>query len=218
MNALSTPTYGPLGRACSALAVVAVLVAAVLATLFGQAPAAHATVGGTADYPVTLAGATTGQVPLATATRWGTGFIFSARAINVQPSRLSSELQHVSAYYQVQAQGIGSTVWQTVATAGAGADLTQWVPNPWDDPENDSEMLAAAGKQLPTMQFPSLRVTSVKHYRVLVTVTWSVPDTGRQLGSVTLAPQIAGDLRCDGGGLVKCQVVQAGAPVFQLKP
>ena len=86
-----------------------------------------------------------------------------------------------------------------------------------DNSENDSEMLVAAGKQLPTMQFPTLRTTTAKHYQVVVTVTWSVPDSGRQLGSRTLAPQIVGDLRCQ-AGVIKCQVVQVGSPVFLLEP
>ena len=69
----------------------------------------------------------TGQVPLATAWRLGTGYVFTVNAMDVQPTRLSSELQHVWVYYQVQAKSTGSTVWQTVASKGVGADLTQWV-------------------------------------------------------------------------------------------
>ena len=133
------------------------------------------------------------------------------------PRGSARQLQHVWVYYQVQAKSTGSTVWQTVASKGVGADLTQWVPHPWDNSENDSEMLVAAGKQLPTMQFPTLRTTTAKHYQVVVTVTWSVPDSGRQLGSRTLAPQIVGDLRCQ-AGVIKCQVVQVGSPVFLLNP
>jgi hypothetical protein len=192
------------------------VVTGVLTTLFGQAPSAFAAVSGTADFPVTLAGATTGQVPLATAWRFGTGYVFTVSGMDVQPSRLSSDLQHVSVFYQVQAKGISSSGWQTVASNVAGADLTQWVPNPWDNPENDGEMLVAGGKQLPTMQFPTLRATTAKLFRVVVTVSWSI-ETGLQLGKRTLTPQIAGDLRCP-AMVTQCQVVQVGSPVFLLYP
>ncbi len=220
MPAIASATTRALGHARGSLVVVAALLVASLSTLFAQVAPASAVVAGTTNYPVTLTGAQPGYaLPMTTAYTWGSSFVLSTRGLDVRPSPLSSELQHVRVHYKLQSRSLSQTVWRTVASRSASADLAQWVPNPSASAEEDSLMAVAVDKvQFPTVQWDGVRLTATSYYRVVVTVDWTELNGYLNVGAITLSPKVATDLRCSALA-TQCQVVtDAGVPVFKLTP
>lgn len=198
-----------------------VLVAALVATtLGGLAPAADAATTGSSTFPVAVSGSGTGQVPLATATRSGGGFVFNVAALDVKPSTLTSAIQYVLVDYQLQAWGGTTNGWRTVAQNHPGSSLSTWVEDP-DDPDGGFAEVSAAN-QLSANTFsgtwsPDARARQAA-YRVVVTITWYVKAGMQQLGSVTLTPSVLGDLACRGTDTAKCSVTMAtGEPAIELR-
>jgi hypothetical protein len=199
----------PTGRTARAVTRLwGVLVAVVVAALLGGfAPAANAVTTGTSTLPVSVAGSsTTTKVPLATAAAAGNGFVFTVAALDVQPSTLSSEAQRAHVQYQLQSWDARTYRWKDLTSTQADVRLGTWVqvqdPNPnagWDEGE-ESYAWVGAGQRVPAMRFGgtwSSAVGGEMSFRVIVTVTWVVENTGGQvLGTTMLTPVVAGDLAC----------------------